>query len=177
MADLKRSAKMKNRLFAKSFLAAWTFLSVIGSVGLAAITMAGSALHGNPIGGPWGIFLVPVYAGIISFIALLVLAVPVCFVTQLIFDKLKWNQNFRWLLIPFTGPAFFFVLAPLFLLMGERDVFSAATMSFPLGVIVSTYWLSLLIFDRLLNKKAPNHALQTTIMAVTDSASQTPRQP
>jgi hypothetical protein len=150
------AANMKLRLSAYAFLASLAVLTSIGSVGLGLILIAGSSLHGEPIGGPYGILQAPVFAAVGSLLALLFVAVPVCFVLRWFFEKNNWSKRSRWLFIPFTGPAFFPVLAPVFFLLGEHDIFLAIVWSFIFGVVVSTYWLAYLIFDHLLTKRPPN---------------------
>ncbi len=145
---------MKPRLFAYSFLSSWAFLTAIASTGLGAILIAGSAFHGEPIGGPW--LLVPVFAAVGSLLSLLCIAVPAGFALRWLFEKNGWRRGFRWVLIPFTGPVFFCILTPIFLLLGERDVFLSVIWSLAFGTVVSTYWLAYLIFDYLLTTKQPN---------------------
>ncbi|MFT3781040.1 MAG: hypothetical protein QM790_03425 [Nibricoccus sp.] len=151
---------MRPRLFGYPLLTSFLFLSVAGSVGLATLLLAGSALHGELIGGVLGIFAAPLIAMVGSIVLLIVAAIPFTVFARWVFWKAKWSEQLRWLVIPLTGPIVFCVLGPISLLLGDSDIFGAAPFSFVLGVVISTYWLSYLLFDLRFKKQRANQALQ-----------------
>ena len=145
---------MKPRLFGYAFLVSLVVLTAIGSVAIGAMTIGGSMLHGECIGGAYGLFLAPLSAVAISLVSLLTVAVPSSAFLRWIFARTGWRNGLRWAVIPLTGPALFCVLAPSFYLLGERDVFLAIIWSFALGTIISTYWLIYLIVEAVAKRRS-----------------------
>lgn len=143
----------------RAFWISLLVLTVLGSIAGVALIAVGSSLHGEPIGGPFGFLLMPLFAAGVSFFALLFLACPLCVFAQWLFTRFKWPPILRWIILPLTGPAFFFVLGPLFLLLSKGDhagdLFTAAADSFVLGCVVSTQWAVFLFLEKFDRRKVP----------------------